>query len=139
METSEYGGSADRGPGDKREAQRRGGERGRPPLVDALVRPRCVEVGPVLREDTPEMSLAQHEDVIEALPAQRAETALRECVRLWGEDGGADDANARCLGGRVEGSSPRSCVVETNGEAPRLLHAAVTTVACFSFKRDMSR
>ena len=69
MKTSEYGGSADRGAGEKSGAQSRGGKGGRPPLVDALVGPRCVEVGPVLGGDTPEMSLAQHEDVIEALPA----------------------------------------------------------------------
>jgi len=111
MKTSEHGRGADRGGGNERGAQSRGGEGGRPPLLDALVWPRCVEVGPVVRENAPEMRLAQHEDVVEALPAQGAETALRECIRLRGEDGGADDADPCRLGGCVERRCELSVVV----------------------------
>lgn len=41
-------------------------KRGRPPLIDSLVRPGGVEVGAVLVENAVEMALAEHEDVVQA-------------------------------------------------------------------------
>jgi hypothetical protein len=66
MESSEHRRSVDRGAGTELRRPGRGAERGWPPLIDPLVRPRGVEVGPVLVENALEMAVAQQEDVIQA-------------------------------------------------------------------------
>src|SRR5687768_7405045 len=49
-------------------------------LADALVRPRAVKVADVLRQHAPEVSLAEDEDVIEALPPDAAQEPLADGV-----------------------------------------------------------
>ena len=66
MESSEHRRSVDGGAGTELRRGGRGAERGWASLVDALVRPRGVEVAPVLVENALKMALAQQEDVIQA-------------------------------------------------------------------------
>src|SRR3982751_4136917 len=49
-------------------------------LIEALVRPRPVEVGDVLAEHAAQMALAEDEDMIEALAPHAAEEALAQRI-----------------------------------------------------------
>jgi len=65
-------------------------------LPDALVRPRPVEVADVLGQHTPEVSLAEDQPVIDALPPDAAQEAL------------ADGVGPRCPDRREDGSNPEA-------------------------------
>ena len=68
MKSSEHGPGLDHGAERELRRPRKGVERGWGALVDALVRSRSVEVGPVLVKNAPEMNLAEEEHLVEALP-----------------------------------------------------------------------
>jgi hypothetical protein len=63
-------------------SRRRGREANRHELADPLVSPGLVEVASVLDEGLAQVTLAEHEDVVEALAAHAAQQALTESVRL---------------------------------------------------------
>ena len=59
------------------------GDLHRSPLAETLVGPRISEVADVLAEDAPQVSLAEDEDVIEALASDGSEEALADGAYQW--------------------------------------------------------
>ena len=79
-------------------------------LLDALMRPRLVEVGDVLLENTAQVLLAQEQDVIEALTAHAPEEAFADRIRTRCLDRCAQHLDP---GSRGDGSEVRTVVLAT--------------------------
>ena len=55
-------------------------------LVDALMRPRTVEVRHIGAEDAPQTRLAHHQDVVQAFAPYTSEQPLTDRIRTWSFD-----------------------------------------------------
>ena len=87
-------------------------------LAKSLVRARGVVVARVLGDDALEVPVIEHQQVVEALTAQRAEEALADGVHVRRAHGGADHSDARGPGERIE-VGPELVVAIANQEPQR--------------------
>ena len=71
-------------------------------LSDPLVRPGFVEVADVLDDHSPEMLVAQYEDVVETFAPNAAEESLADCVADRGLRGRVQYVDVGALGDAVE-------------------------------------
>jgi hypothetical protein len=78
-----------------------------------------IEVAGVFGENPFEVTLAEDEDVIEALAADAAQEALADRVRSWSSDGSAEDACPVCGGHPVEERTELAVAIPK--EEPRTL------------------
>jgi hypothetical protein len=88
-------------------------------LTDPLMSPGLVEIVRVLDECLEHMTLAEHEDVVEALAAHSAQEALAESIHLWGSHGCFQNprTDARGRRGRIHLRTPahRANALSTRG------------------------
>lgn len=70
--------------------------------AQAPVRPIPVVVSDELAQDRQKLILTQHDQVVEALPAERADHPLRYSIRLGGQHWRADSADAQSPQPRIE-------------------------------------
>jgi hypothetical protein len=66
-------------------------------LSDALVRARFVEEAAILHEHLEEVLLPEHQDMVEALPADAPEEALANSVRARSSDRCLENSRAHAL------------------------------------------
>jgi hypothetical protein len=89
---------------------------GRNELIEALVWGRLVEVPAVLSENREQVPLAEHENVIEALPTHASEKTFADGVRLRGSHWRLEHSRPHALGRSVE-LQPIFVVAIANDEA----------------------